>query len=126
MEFIELNSQIRSTWLRRYESSGGVARKLGISPRTLGRLTSNCWLQTGEGLADVGIFVKHGSKSLCVPDYVTPAPGNAGWMYSEALLNVLSHYKVQAPCLEGPTAPACWPADCLVYGLGHAVKDAGG
>ncbi|KAK9818370.1 hypothetical protein WJX72_011521 [[Myrmecia] bisecta] len=77
----------------RYEASGQVARKLGVSARTLGRITSNVWLQTGEERVDVGIFVKHGSKSLCVPDYVQPAPGGSGWMYSEALCNVLSQYK---------------------------------
>lgn len=44
---------------------------------------------------DVGLAVKSGRGPLYVPDYSRPAPGGAtGWQYSQALLTVLSQYKV--------------------------------
>jgi len=75
--------------------SGQVARKLGISPRTLGKITGNVYVQFGDGgKEDIGLFVKHGSKGLCVPDYVQAKPEEKGWAYSQALLQVLEQYKV--------------------------------
>lgn len=32
----------------RYMYSGAVARQLGVSPRSLGRITGNLWLKDGE------------------------------------------------------------------------------
>lgn len=79
-----------------YMPSGQVARKLGISPRTLGKITGNLYAQMSDGTKeDIGLFVKHGSKGLCVPDYVQAKPEDRGWAYSQALLQVLEQYKVR-------------------------------
>jgi 5'-3' exoribonuclease 1 len=59
-----------------YQPSGQVARRLGVSSRTLGRITGNVWVQVGEerrDRVDVGLCVKHGGKNLYVPDFVAPA-----------------------------------------------------
>lgn len=78
-----------------YMPSGQVARKLGISPRTLGKITGNLYAQMSDGTKeDIGLFVKHGSKGLCVPDYVQAKPEDRGWAYSQSLLQVLEQYKV--------------------------------
>ena len=83
-----------------YMPSGQVARKLAISPRTLGKITGNLYVQLGDGSKeDIGLFVKHGSKGLCVPDYVQAKPEDKGWAYSQALLQVLEQYKVGSPAL---------------------------
>ncbi|BDA46451.1 5'-3' exoribonuclease 1 [Coccomyxa sp. Obi] len=77
-----------------YMPSGQVARKLAISPRTLGKITGNLYVQLGDGTKeDIGLFVKHGSKGLCVPDYVQAKPEEKGWAYSQSLLQVLEQYK---------------------------------
>lgn len=96
-----------------YQPSGQVARRLGVSPRTLGRITGNVWVQCGEerrDRVDVGLCVKNGGKGLCVPDFCAPmqpsarstnqynggqggeAP-KAGWAYSDAMVRVLEQYK---------------------------------
>ena len=74
-----------------------VSRKLGISPRALGRITGPLFVtvkKSGSGgggrdgrgeRVDVGLCVKHGGRKLCVPDYVCPAPDDKGWLYSPAL-----------------------------------------
>ena len=74
--------------------SGLAAKKLGLSPRTLGKITGNLFMLLPEGKEDVGLFVKHGSKGLCVPDYVRAQPEERGWAYSNALVQVLEQYKV--------------------------------
>jgi hypothetical protein len=76
-----------------------VSRRLGISPRALGRITGPLFVNVkssssasgGGGRSDrgervdVGLCVKHGGRKLCVPDYVCPAPDDRGWLYSPAL-----------------------------------------
>ena len=57
----------------------------------------NLWLQTGEEKVDLGLFVKHGGKGMCVPDYVQAQPDNNGWAYSQALITIIEQYKVSVP-----------------------------
>ncbi|KAL4438007.1 hypothetical protein ABPG77_004228 [Micractinium sp. CCAP 211/92] len=88
-----------------YSAAGQVARRLGVSHRTLGRLTGNVWLQAGEerrDRVDVGLCVKNGGKGLYVPDYARPLveAGDAkGWAYSEALVRILDDYRRRFPWL---------------------------
>jgi len=52
--------------------SGAVARRLGVAPRVLGRMTGNVWVKTGEGRGDkvdVGLLVKNAKLGLYVPDF---------------------------------------------------------
>ena len=78
--------------------SGLAAKKLGISPRTLGKITGNLFVLLPEGREDIGLYVKHGNKGLCVPDYVRAQPEERGWAYSNALVQVVEQYKVQTCC----------------------------
>ena len=58
-----------------YVLSGQAARRLGVSHRTLGRMTGNVWLQAGEerrDRVDVGLCVKNGAKAVYVPDFARP------------------------------------------------------
>lgn len=82
-----------------YMPSGQMARKLNISPRTLGKITGNLFVTLDDQRSDVGLCVKHGPKGLCVPDYVKPQPEEKGWTYSEALLSVLEQYQVGAAAI---------------------------
>ena len=75
--------------------SGLAAKKLGLSPRTLGKITGNLFMLLPEGKEDIGLYVKHGNKGLCVPDYVRAQPEERGWAYSNALVQVLEQYKVR-------------------------------
>lgn len=58
--------------------SGLVARRLGITPRTLGKITGNLYISPPEGGpgTDLGLCVKHGARGLCVPEYVRAQVGN--------------------------------------------------
>jgi hypothetical protein len=63
--------------------SGQVARRLGVSSRTLGRITSNVWVRTGEerrDRVDIGLCVKNAKAGVYVPDYAVPLvePGQGG------------------------------------------------
>ena len=58
--------------------------------------TGNVWVNTGDERLDVGLCVKHGPNSLCVPDYVQVQPDNTGWTYSQALVAIITQYKVTA------------------------------
>ncbi|DBA92644.1 TPA: hypothetical protein ACH3X1_002861 [Trebouxia sp. C0004] len=78
-----------------YLPSGQVARRLHMSSRTLGKITGNLWLQTGDEKVDLGLCVKHGAKGMCVPDYVQAQPDNSGWAYSQALVTVIEQYKAR-------------------------------
>ena len=78
-----------------YMPSGLAAKKLGMSPRTLGKITGNLFVLLPEGREDIGLYVKHGNKGLCVPDYVRAQPEERGWAYSNALVQVVEQYKVQ-------------------------------
>lgn len=77
-----------------YMPSGLAAKKLGMSPRTLGKITGNLFMLLPEGKEDIGLYVKHGSKGLCVPDYVRAQAEDRGWAYSNALVQVVEQYKV--------------------------------
>ena len=59
----------------------------------------NVWVNTGDERLDVGLCVKHGPKSMCVPDYVQAQPDSTGWTYSQALLAVITQYKVYSTCV---------------------------
>ena len=94
-----------------YIPSGQVARRLGVSSRTLGRITGNVWVQTGEerrDRVDIGLCVKHGAKGLYVPDYCAPMephpsqqaqqgqngePRRGGWAYSDSMIRIFEQYK---------------------------------
>jgi 5'-3' exoribonuclease 1 len=95
-----------------YQASGQVARRLGVSSRSLGRMTGNVWVQIGEDRRDridIGLCVKNGAKGLFVPDYCAPIepspyqqqqaqqqgqePRKGGWAYSDAMIRVLEQYK---------------------------------
>jgi len=95
-----------------YMPSGLAAKKLGMSPRTLGKITGNLFVLLPEGKEDIGLFVKHGNKGLCVPDYVRAQPEERGWAYSNALVQVLEQYKVwrhASSCTSINTIPTLWP-----------------
>lgn len=95
-----------------YMPSGLAAKKLGMSPRTLGKITGNLFMLLPEGKEDIGLFVKHGNKGLCVPDYVRAQPEERGWAYSNALVQVLEQYKVwhhASSCTSINTIPTLWP-----------------
>ena len=95
-----------------YYPSGQLARKLGISSRTLGKITGNLFVEGCEGRVDLGLCVKNGAKGLTVPDYVTSLPEGSGWAYSDALGQVLALYKVTSYPLAilglYITAHVCW------------------
>lgn len=92
-----------------YMPSGQVARRLGVSSRTLGRITGNVWVQTGEerrDRVDIGLCIKHGAKGLYVPDYCAPLEPSpyqqaqnggdqrkGGWAYSDSMIRILEQYK---------------------------------
>ena len=87
--------------------SGLAAKKLGMSPRTLGKITGNLYVLLADGTKeDIGLFVKHGSKGLCVPDYVRAQPEERGWAYSNALVSVLEQYKVHL--ISSPEYIVAW------------------
>ena len=96
--------RILATVSVQYLPSGSVARRLGLSPRALGRITGPFFVPLPGGKAggrfgpdkvDVGLCVKHAGRGLCVPDYATPAPDDRGWLYSPALLDALGAYKAK-------------------------------
>jgi hypothetical protein len=53
----------------RYCPQHVVQRKLGVSGRTLGRITGNIWVNDGDSKLDLGLAVKAHGKGLCVPGY---------------------------------------------------------
>lgn len=60
-------------------------------------VAGNLWVNTGDERVDLGLCVKHGAKSMCVPDYVQAQPDNTGWTYSQALISVVEQFKVPSP-----------------------------
>ena len=77
-----------------YVPSGQAARRLGVSNRTLGRMTGNVWLQAGEerrDRVDVGLCVKNGAKAVYVPDFARPMMegGEAKGAYTAPVLPTL-------------------------------------
>jgi len=50
----------------------------------------------GKESVDIGLLVKNARGPVCVPDYARPVPEGSGWQYSQALLGVLTQYKVRA------------------------------
>ena len=47
--------------------SGLAAKKLGMSPRTLGKITGNLFVLLPDGKEDIGLYVKHGNKGCACP-----------------------------------------------------------
>ena len=47
----------------------------------------------GDERFDLGVAVKDGRESLCVPGFSTPTADNSGWMYSGAMLTILQEYR---------------------------------
>ena len=104
-----------------YSPSGQVARRLGMSPRTLGRITGSIWVKTGpdrRDRIDVGLYVKNAANELFVPDFCAPVQSREektddasnnklardkngvvkrGWAYSDALVRILEQYKQRFP-----------------------------
>jgi hypothetical protein len=65
----------------RYCPQHVVQRKLGVSGRTLGRITGNIWVNDGDSKLDLGLAVKAHGKGLCVPGYTqltVRCPGGRG------------------------------------------------
>eukprot|EP00798_Chlamydomonas_sp_ICE-L_P005709 gene5709-12771_t len=91
-EAIALARRIVVSNAPKYILSGEVARRIGSSPRVLGRITGNVWLTEGEDRFDVGLAVKHAGKGLCVPGYTTEGP-TGGWLYSPSMVLVLEEYR---------------------------------
>ena len=83
----------------KYTPSGLVARRLRLSPRTLGRIVGTLQLTAGDEKVDVGLNVKHGGKNLRVADAVAPGPEGKGWCYSPSLIAVLQQYMVSTSSL---------------------------
>jgi len=54
----------------------------------------------GKESVDIGLLVKNARGPVCVPDYARPVPEGSGWQYSQALVGVLTQYKVR-PCGAG-------------------------
>ena len=108
-----------------YMPSGLAAKKLGLSPRTLGKITGNLFMLLPEGREDVGLYVKHGNKGLCVPDYVRAQPEERGWAYSSALVQVLEQYKVRRPsqALRLSSSMRCGhpPNPCMLHLSAHVL-----
>ena len=50
----------------------------------------------GKESVDIGLLVKNARGPVCVPDYARPVPEGSGWQYSQALVGVLTQYKVRA------------------------------
>lgn len=103
-----------------YEPSGVIARRLGVSPRAVGKVTGNFYVEEGEEKYDVGLCVKHGGRGMCVPDYVQPAPDDRGWLFSPALVQILADYKVRRDESDLPPAQAC----CFKYFVDNASAQA--
>jgi 5'-3' exoribonuclease 1 len=105
-----------------YLPSGAVARRLGVSPRTLGCMAGSVWIRTGadrRDRVDVGLCVKNAAKGLYVPDFAAPldlkaaaagaaaaaAPGApapppgerpfVAWGYSDAMVRAMEQYKMR-------------------------------
>ena len=49
----------------------------------------------GKESVDIGLLVKNARGPVCVPDYARPVPEGSGWQYSQALVGVLTQYKVR-------------------------------
>ena len=48
----------------RYIHSAEASKRVGVSPRVLGRLTGNVWVTEGEERHDIGLAVKNAQKGL--------------------------------------------------------------
>ena len=96
----------------KFMPSGLVARKLRLSPRSLGRIAGTVPLVAGDERADVGLNVRHGAKNLRVADAVAPGPDGQGWTYSPSLLAILQQYQVILRSHAVPAMPAS--SSCLV------------
>jgi hypothetical protein len=57
-----------------------VQRKLGVSGRTLGRITGNIWVNDGDSKMDLGLAVKAHGKGLCVPGYTQAQVRRSCWL----------------------------------------------
>ena len=82
----------------RYERSGAVARKVGLSPRALSQLTGPLWIAPREDSGrfdrvDVGLNLKSAAKGLCVADYSRPGMDGNGWEFSLLAVRLLQEYK---------------------------------
>ena len=76
----------------------------------------NLWVHDGDNKEDLGLFVKHARKGMCVPDYVQAQPDNDGWVYSQALVAIIEQYRVGHPGLPFPTV-LCHPLLCETSGV---------
>lgn len=76
----------------------------------------NLWVHDGEDKVDLGLFVKHARKGMCVPDYVQAQPDNDGWVYSQALVGIIEQYRVSI-LTQSPPPPL---PPCVLY---HPLLD---
>ena len=105
-----------------YQPSYVIARRLGISPRSLGRVTGSVFVRAGDKKYDIGLCIKIAPKGLCVPDYVRPQPDDKGWTYSEDLTQALMKYKVSAEA-SGKVQYLGAKATAKVQSHAHEVQD---
>jgi hypothetical protein len=104
-----------------YVPSGQAARRLGVSNRTLGRMTGNVWLQAGEerrDRVDVGLCVKNGAKAVYVPDFARPMMegGEAKGAYTAPVLShTAQELQTQATAQPSPSVvpSVVLPLSCL-------------
>ncbi|CAG9464207.1 unnamed protein product [Pedinophyceae sp. YPF-701] len=114
-----------------------VARKVGLSARAFGSVTSSIWVRTGDGRndsVDIGLCVKQGKSNMVVPDFCLPDPaGRAGYVYTHALLRALQQYKNTYPgvfdaietwCNSSDPAPGGKRANLQARDLFPAAADA--
>lgn len=84
----------------RFDKSGALARRLRLSPRTLGQLTGSIFVRIDEReKVDLGLNLKNAKAGLCVPDYCRPTPTDDGWEYSDATAQLIALYQLRAPWL---------------------------
>lgn len=84
----------------RFDRSGALARKLRLSPRTLGQITGSVYVRIDEReKVDLGLNLKNAKAGLCVPDYCRPTPTDDGWEYSDATAQLIALYQLRAPWL---------------------------
>lgn len=71
---------------------------LGISGRTLGKITSSFMVITSDDLKNnLGLSIKFEGKSMKVIDY--SRKDSRSWEYSQKALDLISEYKVRIPLL---------------------------
>jgi len=100
----------------RFTSSGAVARKLNIHPRTLGILAGSCNVLTdADERVDVGLNLRNVENNMCVPDYCRPTANDDGWQYSNSAIELFQSIQHQFKWLVNGITEQ--PEECSRNGL---------